>query len=133
MAKTGFLTKDQLKLNVNALKSYMKLKKLDSFYLSSSDIFLNEYVPLADCHRYYVTGFTGSTAELIVPLVGLPILFVDGRYYEQADIEVDPELVDVYKVPYGIGLRQAMKDLINKKDLKRVGVQGYRIELSLYN
>lgn len=70
MSKIGFLSKDQLKSNINDLKSFMKSKKLDSFYLSSSDIFLNEYVPLADCHRYYVTGFTGSTAELIVPLDG---------------------------------------------------------------
>ena len=99
MAKSGFISNDQIKKNINALKSFMKSKKLDSFYLSSSDIFLNEYVPLADCHRYYVTGFTGSTAELIVPVEGRAILFVDGRYYEQADIEVDPSIVHVCKVP----------------------------------
>ena len=133
MAKSGFLTKDQLSNNINSLKSFMKQKKLDSFYLSSSDIFLNEYVPLADCHRYYVTGFTGSTAELLVVLDGLPILFVDGRYYEQADIEVDSGLVEVCKVPYGTGLRQAMKDMITKKNLKQLGVEGDRIELALYN
>ena len=133
MAKSGFISNDQLKSNINALKSFMKSKKLDSFYLSSSDIFLNEYVPLADCHRYYVTGFTGSTAELILPVEGKAILFVDGRYYEQADIEVDPALVHVFKVPYGVGLRQAMKEVIVAKNFKHMGVEGDRIELSLYN
>ena len=133
MSKSGFLTKDQIKKNINSLISFMKNHNLDSFYLSSSDIFLNEYVPLADCHRYYVTGFTGSTAELIVPLVGRPILFVDGRYYEQADIEVDPELVEVCKVPYGTGLRQAMKEVITNKNLKHLGVEGDRLEIALYN
>ncbi|QDK42033.1 hypothetical protein DOM21_11360 [Bacteriovorax stolpii] len=133
MAKTGFLGNTELKNNINALKSFMKSKKLEGFYLSSSDIFLNEYVPLADCHRYYVTGFTGSTAEVIVPLEGRVMLFIDGRYYEQADLECDPSLVEVFKVPYGTGLRQAMKEAINTRKLKSLGVEGDRIELSLYN
>jgi Xaa-Pro aminopeptidase len=133
MAKTGFLSNEVVKSNINALKSFMKKEKLDSFYLSSSDIFLNEYVPLQDCHRYYVTGFTGSTAECIVPLEGKVILFVDGRYYEQADIEVDASLVHVFKVPYGIGLRQAMKEVIEAKKLKSLGVEGDRLDLSLFN
>jgi Xaa-Pro aminopeptidase len=133
MAKTGFISKEQLKNNINLLKSFMKNKKLDSFYISSSDIFLNEYAPLEDCHRYYFSGFTGSTAELIVPLEGKAILFVDGRYYEQADIEIDSELVHVFKVPYGLGLRQAMKEVIAAKNFKHLGVEGDRIELSLFN
>jgi Xaa-Pro aminopeptidase len=133
MAKTGFISKEQLKSNINALKSFMKTKKLDSFYISSADIFLNEYVPLEDCHRYYVSGFTGSTAELIVPVEGKAILFVDGRYYEQADLEIDPALVHVFKVPYGTGLRQAMREVITAKNFKHMGVEGDRIELSLYN
>ncbi|AUN97981.1 hypothetical protein C0V70_07640 [Bacteriovorax stolpii] len=133
MAKTGFLGNTELKNNINALKSFMKSKKLEGFYLSSSDIFLNEYVPLADCHRYYVTGFTGSTAEVIVPLEGRVMLFIDGRYYEQADLECDPSLVEVFKVPYGTGLRQAMKEAISSRKLKSLGVEGDRIELSLYN
>ncbi|MBY0413588.1 MAG: aminopeptidase P family N-terminal domain-containing protein, partial [Bdellovibrionales bacterium] len=133
MAKSGFISKEELKKNINSLKSFMKQKKLDSFYVSSSDIFLNEYAPLEDCHRYYLSGFTGSTAELIVPLEGKVILFVDGRYYEQADIEADPNLVHVFKVPYGTGLRQAMREVILAKGLKHLGVEGDRLDLSLYN
>jgi Xaa-Pro aminopeptidase len=133
MSKSGFINREDLKKNINALKSFMKSEKLDSFYLSSSDIFLNEYVPLEDCHRYYLTAFTGSTAEVIVPLEGKVILFVDGRYYEQADLEVESDLVHVFKVPYGIGLRQAMKEVILAKKLKHMGFEGDRIELALYN
>lgn len=132
MAKSGFLSKAQLQENIKILKSFMKKEKLDSFYFSSSDIFLNEYVPLEDCHRYYLTNFTGSTAEVIVPLEGRVILFVDGRYYEQADIEADPELLHVFKVPYGIGLRSAMKEVIAAKKFKNLGIEGDRIDLSLF-
>ena len=133
MAKSGFLSLGALKENLNQLKIFMKKQGLDSFYLSSSDIFLNEYVPLEECHRYYFSGFTGSTSELIVQREGKAVLFVDGRYYEQADIECDPELVHVFKVPYGISLRQAMKEVIAAKKLKAMGVEGDRIDLSLYN
>ena len=133
MAKSGFLSLGALKENLNQLKIFMKKQGLDSFYLSSSDIFLNEYVPLEECHRYYLSGFTGSTSELIVQRDGKAVLFVDGRYYEQADIECDPELVHVFKVPYGISLRQAMREVIAAKNLKSMGVEGDRIDLSLYN
>lgn len=133
MAKMGFLSESDIKTNISALKEFMKKNKLDSFYLSSSDIFLNEYAPLEDCHRYYATGFTGSTAEVIVPLEGRVCLFVDGRYYEQADIEANPKLIEVFKVPYGKGLRQAMKEVIADRKLKALGVEGDRLELSLYN
>lgn len=132
MAKLQFLSSADIEQNIGKLKKFMKSKDLDSFTISSSDIFLNEYVPLEDCHRYYVSNFTGSTAELIVPLVGRVILFVDGRYYEQADLEVDPKLVEVYKCPYGTGLQTAMKEVIKERGLKHLGVEGDRIDLSLF-
>ncbi|MDD4976134.1 MAG: M24 family metallopeptidase [Bacteriovorax sp.] len=132
MSKERFLTLEDIKQNIQKLKSFMRSNKLDSFYISSSDIFLNEYVPLPDCHRYYVTNFTGSTAEVIVPLNGEVILFVDGRYYEQADIEADPAIVEVYKCPYGMGLQTAMKEIIRERGLKNLGVEGDRIDISLF-
>lgn len=133
MAKERFLSAKDIQENISKLKNFMKESKLDSFYISSNDIFLNEYVPLPDCHRYYVTNFTGSTAEVIVPLNGKVILFVDGRYYEQADLEVDPSVVEVFKCPYGMGLQTAMKQIINERKLKALGVEGDRIDLSLFN
>lgn len=132
MSKERFLTLEDIQHNIEKLKSFMKANRLDSFYISTNDIFLNEYVPLSDCHRYYVTNFTGSTAEVIIPLNGKAILFVDGRYYEQADIEVDPSIVEVYKCPYGVGLKTAMKEIIHERGLKHLGVEGDRIDLSLF-
>ncbi len=132
MAKEKFLNSKDVEQNINALRRFMIGKKLDCFYISSFDIFLNEYVPLEDCHRYYLTNFTGSTAEVLVPLNGKVILFVDGRYYEQADLEVDPNQVEVYKCPYGVGLQSAMKDVIGKRGFKSLGIEGDRIDLSLF-
>ena len=132
MSKEHFLTLKDIQENILKLKNFMRSNKLDSFYISTNDIFLNEYVPLPDCHRYYVTNFTGSTAEVIVPLNGNVILFVDGRYSEQADIEADPKLIEVYKCPYGMGLKTAMFEIIRDRGLKNLGVEGDRIDLSLF-
>ncbi len=132
MAKERFLSPKDIQENISKLKNFMKSQKLDSFYISTNDIFLNEYVPLPDSHRYYVSNFTGSTAEVIVPLNGKVILFVDGRYYEQADLEADLSVVEVFKCPYGMGLQTAMKQIIAERGLKHLGVEGDRIDLSLF-
>jgi Xaa-Pro aminopeptidase len=131
MAKERFLTLKDVELNITNLKKFMKSNRLDSFAISSNDIFLNEYAPLEECHRYYVTHFTGSTAEVIVPLNGRVILFVDGRYYEQADLEVDPGLVEVYKCSFDMSLQSAMKKVIQERGFKHLGIEGDRIDLSL--
>ncbi|MGZ3788626.1 MAG: M24 family metallopeptidase [Bacteriovorax sp.] len=132
MAKDRFLSNQDVLENIQKLKNFMKSNKLDSFYVSTNDIFLNEYVPLPDSHRYYVTNFSGSTSEVIVPLTGRVILFVDGRYFEQADLEVDPSSVEVFKCPYGMTLKAAMKQVIVERGLKHLGVEGDRIDLSLF-
>ena len=132
MAKDKFLSQADIRDNIVLLQKFLTSQKMDAFYVSSFDIFLNEYVPLEDCHRYYVTNFTGSTAEALVPRVGKVLLFVDGRYYEQADLEVDASIVEVIKVPYGKGLQSAVKEAIRERKYKTLGLEGDRIDLNLF-
>ena len=131
MGKAAFLNNNQVKSNIWGLQKMMKSKGLDAFYVPSSDIFLNEYVPLEDCHRYYFTNFTGSTAEVVVPVSGKVLLFVDGRYFEQADLEVDQNLVEVVKVELNFGLRNMLLNKLVERKLKNIGVEGDRIDLAL--
>jgi Xaa-Pro aminopeptidase len=131
MAKVTFLSADEIKTNIKNLQNFLGKSKVDAIYLSSGDIFLNEYVPLEDCHRYYVTNFTGSTAEVLVPKSGKVCLFVDGRYFEQADLEVDPNLVEVVKVDMNTGLRQALINKISLLKVKVLALEGDRTDLNL--
>lgn len=131
MAKASFLEKNQIKSNISNLHKMMEKHKLDAFYVASSDIFLNEYVPLEDCHRYYVTGFTGSTAEVLVVKNGKVKLFVDGRYFEQADLEVDPKLVEVVKVELNAGIKNVLLKTIADLKIKKIGAEGERLDLSM--
>ncbi len=96
----------EIERNIASIQGYMKENNLDLYHVSSFDEYLNEYVPMSNCLRYYVTGFSGSVAEALVPVSGRAKVYVDGRYYEQADLEVDPKIVEVVKVPGNISLFQ---------------------------
>lgn len=109
---------------IKSWQEHLKSKNADYFYLSSFDNFLSEYVPVNDSMRVYLTGFTGSVAEALVPSEGRVLLFVDARYHEQADLECDSSVVEVVKVPYGKPLTEAMLERLGEG--KTVGLIGER-------
>ena len=79
------------------LRSLMAAQQLDGYLIPSADEHLNEYLPEAKQRRAWASGFTGSVGDFLVGLQGA-WLFVDFRYYEQADLEVDPSLIQVSKL-----------------------------------
>ncbi len=113
----------QVKSNIEALQNYMSHNQMEYFYISSFDPYLNEYVPMSDCHRFYFTNFTGSVAEVLVPASGKVKLYVDGRYHEQADLECDLNLVDVVKVGANQGLLSTLKEDLKKLSVKKIAVE----------
>lgn len=120
-----------IKKNIENVVNFLKKTNLDAFYISSTDRFLNEYVPLENCHRYYVTGFTGSTAQVLLTAKGKVHLFVDGRYHEQVDHEIDPQIVIAEKCPMTISITAALLDKMKELNIKRIAVEGERTSKSL--
>lgn len=106
---------------------------LDALYISSFDPFISEYVPLQDNHRYYITGFTGSMAEVLVPLEGRVRLYVDGRYHEQADLEVDAGEVEVMKIGANSSTTEELVKDVKKFGFKRLGYEADRTTLGYLN
>jgi len=98
---------------INSIANTLNDTNTDYFYVSSFDHFLCEYVPTGDSLRIFISGFTGSVAECLISKKGDLILFVDGRYHEQADIEC-PEAV-VVKVPFGTSLSSAVQEFVGEK------------------
>ncbi|GAB4211327.1 MAG: M24 family metallopeptidase [Synechococcales cyanobacterium] len=82
---------------LQGLRAWMQTEGIDVYVIPSADEHLNEYVPEAKQRRPWMSGFTGSAGDLIVTMETAWV-FVDGRYYEQADQEVDPAWVQVSKV-----------------------------------
>lgn len=123
MSSKFTLAPEKIKENIEALQSHMKKEGMDYFYVSSFDAYLNEYVPMSDCHRFYFTNFTGSVGEVLVPQTGKVRLYVDGRYHEQADLECDLSLVEVVKVGQNRGLLQSLKSDLLEKKVKNIGLE----------
>jgi Xaa-Pro aminopeptidase len=130
MKKTFTISNQTIQSNVENLKKFMLEKSLDGLYISSFDPFISEYVPLQDNHRYYITGFTGSMAEVFVPAEGRVRLYVDGRYHEQADLEVDASLVEVVKVGADHSTTETLALDVKKFAIHRLGYEADRTTLT---
>lgn len=127
----------QLQDRYSRLDALMNEHQLDAVLLTSRDCQLSEYTPLANNTRYHMTGFTGSVGDALYLSKSLAekaaekaqcLLFVDGRYHLQADIETLPELVSVQKLDYTQGMWATIKQWLadNQDNIKKVGFDGYR-------
>ena len=129
MKKSFSLSNQTIKSNIQKLKKLMTERGLAGLYISSFDPFLNEYVPLQDNHRFYITGFTGSTAEALIPANGRVRLYVDGRYHEQADLEVDAADIEVMKIGGDSSITEELVRDVKKLGIKRLGYEADRTSL----
>jgi Xaa-Pro aminopeptidase len=75
----------------------MKNAQVDAYLVLSSDAHLNEYTPEYSRRRTAITGFRGSAGDALICPEGNHI-FVDSRYYLQADEEVDSTKFRVHKL-----------------------------------
>jgi Xaa-Pro aminopeptidase len=93
------------------LRRLMAQKNLDYFLVTSTDEYLNEYAPLCENSRYHITGFKGSTGDVLVG-ADSAYLFVDGRYHKQADDEVYQSLIDVIKLEIAQSQKKAVVEFL---------------------
>ncbi|MCB9832815.1 MAG: M24 family metallopeptidase [Planctomycetes bacterium] len=115
--------------NLESARRLMREQGADALVVTSADRYLNEYTPREDNHRFDLSGFTGSTALLLVPIAGPARLYVDGRYHLQADVEVDAALVTVVKVPFGTTITDALLD--DLAGCRRPAFEGERVSEAL--
>lgn len=76
---------------------FLNENNLDYVIINSTNKFLVEYNELQHNSRYHLTGFSGSTGDVLVSKDDIT-LFVDGRYHEQADRECDLDKITVFKL-----------------------------------
>ena len=95
---------------VDIVRKFMNEQGLNYLLVNSTNKYLEEYTSLEENSRYFLTGFSGSTGDVLVTPNKI-LLFVDGRYHIQADLEVNHELVTVVKLQTG----QVFLDELAKK------------------
>ena len=96
---------------IEYLREYLSKNNIDGFIINSTNEFLVEYNMLELNSRYYTTGFTGSTGDVLLTQDKI-FQFVDTRYHEQADIEVNHNYVTVVKIPLGKSYLTALDEII---------------------
>lgn len=111
------------------LREFLNEKNLDYLLINTTDEFLVEYNELSNNARYFVTGFSGSTGDVLLSKDNL-WQFVDGRYHEQADGEVDSKTVSVMKLQLGQAFSDELVDRIEPNTT--VGVVSKKISLNFY-
>lgn len=111
------------------LRNFLKESNLDYLLVNTTDEFLVEYNELCNCARYFVTGFSGSTGDVLVS-AGSVWQFVDGRYHEQADSEVDHKTTTVVKLQLGQSFLNELVERIEPNTV--IGVVSDKISLNFY-
>ena len=81
---------------IEFLKDFLSKNDIDGLVINSTNEFLVEYNMLNLNSRYHLTGFTGSTGDVLFTNDKI-YLFVDTRYHEQANNEVNHDLIEVVK------------------------------------
>ena len=51
---------------IKNLRKILKEQKIDYLLINTTDEFLVEYNELSNCARYFVTGFSGSTGDVLL-------------------------------------------------------------------
>jgi len=120
-------SKKERKQRVAQVRELMRTRKLDAYIVRGTDRYLNEYVPIEESNRAWLSGFTGSVADLLLT-DDKAWVFVDGRYYLQADKETDAAIYDVVKVPLGKANEQEMYAILCQLTENGVHKVGYEPE-----
>ncbi|TFK37159.1 putative Xaa-Pro aminopeptidase P [Crucibulum laeve] len=87
MGAAGVLTVNTTE-RLAALRDLMKQKSVQAFIVPSEDQHSSEYLAHCDERRAYISGFNGSAGCAIVTL-DKAFLFTDGRYFLQAEKQLD--------------------------------------------
>ena len=79
-----------------ALRSHMSARGVDMLLITSDDYHQSEYVGDFFKSRAWVSGFTGSAGTLIITQTDAK-LFTDGRYYIQAERQLEGSTIDLMR------------------------------------
>ena len=82
---------------ISKLRNIMKEKGIFAYIIPSADYHQSEYVGEFFKGREFISGFTGSAGTIVITL-DKAILWTDGRYFIQAEKELQKTCVELYKM-----------------------------------
>ncbi len=124
------LSRPDIATRLQQLRQLLQEQDLDGFWIPSADEHLNEYLPENRKRRQWITGFSGSVGDALISREQA-WLWVDPRYHEQAEREVDPNLFTVIKggLPDQPSLMEIVEELGSGF---RLGVDPFTVSVATY-
>lgn len=86
-----------IKTRLEALRALMAKRNMSAYIIPTSDFHETEYVGEYFKSRAYMSGFSGSSATLVVG-IDKAALWTDGRYFIQAENELKGSGIDLMKM-----------------------------------
>ncbi len=121
------------KTRIKALRQRMTKANVDAYWVPSADEHLNEYLPEHLKRREWLSGFDGSAGDCLV-LSKTAWLFVDGRYHEQVESQVDLKQIQVSKLGQKghKSLLETLEALAKRKKGLRIGYDPFTLTAYQY-
>jgi Xaa-Pro aminopeptidase len=116
---------------LSALRTAMKREGVDAYIVLTSDAHATEYLPEYWQCRSWLSGFTGSAGAVVVTQDEAH-LWADGRYYIQAENEIQGSTIQLKKMGMdGVPtLQEWVKDKLNEGGT--AGLDGRTISVDLF-
>lgn len=86
---------------LQALRGLMQQHAIDFYFVPSTDPHQSEYVPECWQRRPFISDFTGSAGDALIGL-DQAYLWTDGRYFLQAENELDLDYYEIMKQQQGM-------------------------------
>ncbi len=130
---TVSVTNEQIAQRITALCHHLQEAQVDAYLVPSSDSHLNEYVSACQQRRAAISNFSGSAGDALISPHGSHV-FVDSRYYLQAEQEVDPALFRIHKL--GMEgektLTEWLREMEKERGSLRVGYDPFVVAMDMH-
>ena len=120
-----------VKKRIEKLRGLMKENKIDAYIIPSFDAHQSEYVAEHWKGRQWISGFTGSAGTVVITLDDAG-LWTDGRYYIQAEKQLEGSGIRLFKMA-DLGVPSYTEWLKNTlKEGSTVGFDGSVFSVDLF-
>ncbi|KAF8819980.1 creatinase domain-containing protein, partial [Cardiosporidium cionae] len=110
------------------LRQLMQENSVDGYIVYSADAHSSEYCNTHDERRAFISEFTGSAGTAVITL-DKALLWTDGRYFQQAEKQLDPDLWKLMKG--GLESTPTISRYIREcKQIHRLGLDMYTTSIA---
>ncbi|MBU5590695.1 aminopeptidase P family protein [Clostridium sp. MSJ-4] len=121
-----------IKKRIEMLREEMKKNQIKAYIIPSSDYHQSEYVAKYFKYREWISGFTGSAGTVVIT-TDKAGLWTDGRYFIQANKELENSDIELFKMGIPNVPEYSEWLLAELEEGDKVGFDGRTLSVNQYN